>query len=208
MAAHVHAFDFYGGVPDELVPDNRKTAVIRRTRGKDPVLNRSYSDLAEHYGCAISPARVRRPKDKANVEAGVGLITGRAIAALRDRRFFTLGELNAALSEKVSEINSAQFTRKPGSRASAFGAQEREELAPLPKSPFQVCSWERATVRPDCHVAARKILLRAVRIRRQGGRRASPTCRKATRAISNGTPRGSRSGPPRSGRRASAPPPR
>lgn len=98
---------------------------------------------------------MRRPKDKANVEAGVGLITRRAIAALRDRRFFTLGELNAALSEKASEINSAQFARKPGSRASVFEAQEREELAPLPKSPFQVCSWERATVRPDCHVAAR-----------------------------------------------------
>ena len=98
---------------------------------------------------------MRRPKDKANVEAGVGLIARRAIAALRDRRFFTLGELNAALSEKASEINSAQFARKPGSRASVFEAQEREELAPLPKSPFQVCSWERATVRPDCHVAAR-----------------------------------------------------
>ena len=155
LSAHVHAFDFYGGVAAELVPDNCKTAVIKHARGEDPVLNRSYSDLAEHYGCAISPARVRRPKDKANVEAGVGLVTRRAIAALRDRRFFTLGELNAALAEKVSEINSAQFARKPGSRASAFEAQERSELAPLPKSPFQVCSWERATVRPDYHVAVR-----------------------------------------------------
>ena len=155
LTAHVHAFDFYGGVADELVPDNCKTAVIKRAKGKDPVLNRSYSDLAEHYGCAISPARVRRPRDKANVEAGVGIVTRRAIAALRDRRFFTLGELNAALSEKVAEINSAQFTRKPGSRASVFEAQERAELAPLPESPFQVCSWERATVRPDYHVAAR-----------------------------------------------------
>lgn len=155
LTAHVHALDFYGGVPDELVPDNCKTAVVSHARGKDAVLNRSYSDLAEHYGCAISPARVRRPKDKANVEAGVGIVTRRAIAALRDRRFFTLGELNAALLEKVAEINSAQFTRKPGSRTSVFESQERDELAPLPRAPFQVCSWERATVRPDYHVAAR-----------------------------------------------------
>lgn len=155
LSAHVHAFDFYGGVPEELVPDNCKTAVTSHARGKDPVLNRSYSDLAEHYGCAVCPARVRRPKDKANVEAGVGLVTRRAIAALRDRTFFTLGELNAALAEKVAAINAAQFTRKPGSRSSVFESQERPELSPLPKAPFQVCSWERATVRGDYHVAAR-----------------------------------------------------
>lgn len=155
LTAHVHALDFFGGAPEELVPDNCKTAVTSHARGKDPMLNRSYSDLAAHYGCAITPARVRRPKDKANVEAAVGMVTRRAIAALRDRPFFTLGELNAALAEKVAEINSAQFTRKPGSRASVFEAQERQELAPLPKTPFPVCSWERATVRSDYHVAAR-----------------------------------------------------
>ena len=155
LTAHVHAFDFYGGSPEELVPDNCKTAVTSHAKGREAVLNRSYAELAEYYGCAISPARVRRPKDKANVESGVGVVTRRAIAALRDRRFFTLGEFNAALAEKVAEINSTPFARKPGCRASVFEAQERDALAPLPKLPFQVSSWERATVRSDYHVAAR-----------------------------------------------------
>ena len=101
LLAHVHAFDFFGGVPKELVPDNCKTAVISHVRGCDVVLNRAYSDLASYYGCAISPARVRHPKDKANVEAGVGMVTRHAIAPLRNRAFFTLGELNAALLEKI-----------------------------------------------------------------------------------------------------------
>ena len=155
LTAHVHAFDFFGGVPEELVPDNCKTAVVSHAKGKEAVLNRSYAELAEYYGCAISPTRVRSPKDKANVEAGVGVITRRAIAALRDRVFFTLGELNAALAEKVAEVNATPFARKPGCRASVFEGQERDALAPLPKVPFQVCSWERATVRSDYHVAAR-----------------------------------------------------
>lgn len=153
--AHNHAFAFYGGVPQELVPDNCKTAVISNAFGKDPVLNKAYASLAEYYGCAIAPARVRHPKDKANVEAGVGLITRRAIAALRDRDFFTLDELNAALKEKITEINTAPFTRKPGSRASVFESQERCELAPLPQDPFPICSWERLTVRSNYHIAAK-----------------------------------------------------
>lgn len=154
LAAHVRALDFFGGVPEELVPDNCRTAVTKHTR--DVLLvNRAYADLASYYGCSVVPARVRRPRDKANVEAGVGIVTRRAIAALRDRTFFTLAELNAALQAKVAEVNESRFSRKPGSRSSVFDAQEREALAPLPAAPFQVCSWERATVRSDYHVPAR-----------------------------------------------------
>lgn len=154
LAAHVHAFEFFGGVCEELVPDNCKTAVVKRTR-EELLLNRAYADLASYYGCSIVPARVRKPRDKANVEAGVGIVTRRAIAALRDRTFFTLAELNAALQAKVAGINDSPFTRKPGSRSSVFDAQEREALAPLPAAPFQVCSWERVTVRSDYHVPVR-----------------------------------------------------
>lgn len=107
LTAHVHALDFFGGAPEELVPDNCKTAVTSHARGKDPMLNRSYSDLAAHYGCAITPARVRRPKDKANVEAAVGMVTRRAIAALWDRPFFTLGEIEEAVEEKLADLHSA-----------------------------------------------------------------------------------------------------
>ena len=154
LAAHVRALDFFGGVPEELVPDNCRTAVTRHTRD-ELLVNRAYADLASYYGCSVVPARVRRPRDKANVEAGVGIVTRRAIAALRDRTFFTLAELNAALQAKVAEINDAMFSRKPGSRSSVFDAQERDSLAPLPAVPFQVCSWERVTVRSDYHVCVR-----------------------------------------------------
>jgi transposase len=155
LTAHVHALDFYGGVPLEIVPDNCKTAVTSHKRNSPLVINKAYENFAHHYGCSIIPTRVRKPKDKANVEAGVGLITRRVIAPLRNRTFFTLGELNAAISEKVAQINSAQFARKPGSRASVFELQEQSELAPLPKTPFQVCNWESVTVRSDYHVAVR-----------------------------------------------------
>jgi hypothetical protein len=101
------------------------------------------------------PARVRRPKDKANVEIGVGVITRHAIAALRDRVFFSLGELNAALAAKVDEINAMQFAKKPATRSSVFESQEKEALSALPVVPFAVCIWERATVRSDYHVFAK-----------------------------------------------------
>lgn len=153
LTAHVNALNFYGGVPLEIVPDNCKTAVISHNKSSDVVINKAYADFADYYGCAIIPARVKKPKDKANVEAGVGLVTRRIIAALRNRTFFSLGELNAAILEKISHVNTAPFARKPGSRASIFDSQEKDELAPLPKTPFQVCSWESVTVRSDYHVA-------------------------------------------------------
>lgn len=152
LTAHVHALDFFGGAPDQLVPDNCKTAVVSHARGKAPVVNRSYAELAEHYGCAVVPARVRAPRDKANVEAGVGVVTRRAVAALRDEVFFTLGELNAALQAKVAEINAAPFAKAPGSRREVFLGQERDALSPLPAAPFEVCRWLAATVRPDYRV--------------------------------------------------------
>ena len=154
LLAHVHALDFFGGVPEQVVCDNCKTAVVSHAKGKAPVVNRSYLDMSCHYGFAVVPARVRSPRDKANVEAGVGMVTRHAIAALRDEEFLTLAELNAALSAKVAEINAAPFSRKPGSRRDAYVGQERGALSPLPAAPYEVCSWEYATVRPDYHVPA------------------------------------------------------
>ena len=152
LTAHVHAFDYYGGVPAELVSDNCKTAVTKHTRDQ-VVINKAYSDLAAYYGCAVMPARVRQPKDKANVEIGVGIITRQVIASFRDRVFFSLGELNAALIARVEEINNMQFAKKPTSRNSIFETQEKDVLSALPATAFSVCSWERATVRGDYHVA-------------------------------------------------------
>lgn len=153
LCAHIDAFDYFGGLPEQLVPDNCKVAIIKNT-AKECILNRAYADLAAYYGCAVVPARPRRPRDKANVEAAVGIVTRHAIAALRNETFFSLGELNAALAAKVEKINSMPFAKKPGSRNSVFESQEKQALSPLPAQPFSVCTWSRGTVRSDHHVAA------------------------------------------------------
>ncbi|KAF0194480.1 MAG: transposase [Bacillota bacterium] len=93
IAAHVNAYKFFGGVTRMLVPDNLKTGV-QRASWYNPVINRSYQEMAEHYGTAIMPARVRRPKDKPNVEGAVGIISTWILAALRHQRFLSLVELN------------------------------------------------------------------------------------------------------------------
>ena len=99
LNCHVHAFDFFGGVARLLIPDNCKTATLSNTR-YDVILNRSYQELAEHYGTAIVPARVRKPRDKSSAEASVRFAETWIVAALRDRKFFSLRELNEAVAEK------------------------------------------------------------------------------------------------------------
>ena len=96
----MRAFEFFGGVPAILVPDNLHSAVDRAHR-YEPDLNRTYSDLAAHYGSAIIPARSRKPRDKAKVEVGVQVAQRWILAALRNRTFFSLAEANAAISERL-----------------------------------------------------------------------------------------------------------
>lgn len=119
ITAHVNAFKFFGGVPQILVPDNLKTGV-EKPDYYSPVINKVYHEMAEHYGVAIVPARVRKPKDKAVVEGTTGIISTWIIAALRNQTYFTLTELNQAFAEKLQEFNSRPFQKKPGSRLSAF----------------------------------------------------------------------------------------
>ena len=90
ITAHIHMYEYFGGVARLLVPDNCKTAVIRNGDWNDPQLNRVYHEMAEHYGCAIVPARVRAPKDKPNAEGTVGVISTWITAALRNEQFFSL----------------------------------------------------------------------------------------------------------------------
>ena len=142
--AHVNAYRFYSGVTRILVPDNLKTGVIKNTKN-ETVLNRSYREMAEHYGTAVIPARPRTPKDKAFVEGSVGVVSTWIIAALRNRRFFSLDELNEAVSEKLYEFNHKPFQKKEGSRAAAF-EEEKPFLLPLPAVPFELAMWKVATV--------------------------------------------------------------
>lgn len=112
--AHVNMFRYFGGSVVMLVPDNLKTGVDHNRDWFTPQINRTYRELAEHYHTAVVPARVRRPKDKAGAEGTVGVVSTRIIAALRNRKFFSLPELNQAIREKLEEHNNAPFSKKRG----------------------------------------------------------------------------------------------
>lgn len=152
IAAHVHTYHYWGGVTRILVPDNLKTGVDR-VNWYTPVINRTYHDLAEHYGTAVIPARVRHPKDKANVEGTVGILTTHIVAALRNQKFFSLYELNTTIQEKLETFNARPFQKKPGSRLSVFLEEEKEFLIPLPIHSYELSSWKIATVQNDYHVS-------------------------------------------------------
>ena len=148
IEAHVHAYAFFEGVTRILVPDNLKTGVIKNTRN-ELVLNRSYHEMAEHYGTAIIPARPVSPRDKPNVEGTVGVIETWILAALRNRKFFTFEELNRAIREKLQEFNGKPFQKKKGSRLTAFEEEEKSFLMPLPASPYETAIWSKATIQAD-----------------------------------------------------------
>ena len=114
--AHVHMYEYFGGVARILVPDNCKTAVVHNGGWKDQRINETYQEMAEHYGTAIIPARVRAPKDKLNAEGTVGNISTWITAALRDEQFFSLTELNRAIRDKLELFNQRLFQKKEGSR--------------------------------------------------------------------------------------------
>ena len=150
-AAHVNAYKYFGGVARIIQCDNLRTGVLRH--GRDEVeLNRSYQELAEHYGTAILPARVRSPKDKAFVEGTVGVISTFILAALRNQRFLSLDELNDAILERLYEFNHKPFQKRDGSRASEF-EEEKPFLLPLPSRPFELSTWKIATVGSNYHIA-------------------------------------------------------
>ena len=150
-AAHVNAYSYFGGVARILVPDNLKTGVIKNTQS-ELVLNKSYQELAEHYGTAIMPARVRTPKDKATVEGSVGNISSFILAAIRNQKFFTLRELNETIRGKLHAFNHKPFQKKDGSRATWF-AEEKAALLPLPRDPFELAVWKVATVAFNYHIS-------------------------------------------------------
>jgi len=131
----VRAFAALGGVPEIVVPDNLKAAVTRAHR-YEPELNRTYADLAHHYGVAVIPARAAKPRDKAKVEVGVQVVERWIVARLRHHTFFALAEVNAAISELLPALNARPFKKLPGSRQSLFATLDRPALQPLPAQPY------------------------------------------------------------------------
>jgi transposase len=155
ISAHVNAYRFFGGATRILVPDNLKTGVVKAD-WYSPVINKTYHELAEYYGTAVIPAGVRKPKEKALVERTVGILSTWIIAALRNRQFFSLYELNQAVRSKLDEFNKKPFQKKPGCREDAF-IEERQFLISLPDKPFELSAWKTATVQLNYHVYADKM---------------------------------------------------
>jgi transposase len=149
--SHVRAFEFGGGVPELVIPDNLLSGVRRACR-YEPEVNPTYQDLAVHYGVAVMPARVRKPRDKAKAEAGVQLVQRWILARLRRRTFFSLGELNGAIRELLGPLNERPFRKRPGSRRSLFESLEQPALRPLPAERFTYAEWKKARVHIDYHV--------------------------------------------------------
>lgn len=148
LQCHVNAYRHFGGVARLLIPDNCKTATVSNTR-YDTILNRSYNELAEHYGTAVVPARVRRPKDKSHAEGSVRFAETWIIAALRDRRFFSLNEVRSAVSEKLEELNQRPFKQRKGCRQSAYLEEEKDFMFPIPVNDFEPAVWSVAKVSVD-----------------------------------------------------------
>ena len=151
IGSHIRAFEAFGGVPSVVVPDNLRAAVSRAHR-YEPELNRTYADLAQHYGFAVLPARVARPRDKAKVEVGVQIVERWMLARLRHYTFFALAEVNTALTTLRAELNTRPFQKLPGSRQSVFEALDRPALQPLPPQPYAYAEWKLVRVNIDYHV--------------------------------------------------------
>jgi transposase len=151
IGSHIRAFEFMGAVPALLVPDNLKSAIKKACRF-EPEATSTYADLARHYGTAILPARPFHPRDKAPVEAGVLLAQRWIVARLRNRQFFSLAELNAAISPLLVDLNHRPFKKLEGCRASAFASIDLPAMMPLPPQRYEFAEWKSATVNIDYHV--------------------------------------------------------
>jgi len=152
--AHVHALNAIGGVPQLLVPDNTKTAVIKACL-YDPQVNRTYAELAAHYDTAILPARPRKPRDKAKVEQAVLIVERWLLGRLRHRTFYSLAEANTAIGELLTHLNEERPIRRLGAtRRQLLEQIDRPALKALPTEAYEYCEWRTCRVGIDYHVDA------------------------------------------------------
>ena len=155
ISSHVRAFSFFGGVARQTVSDNLK-AGITRACFHEPMVNRTYADLARHYKTAILPARPYHPRDKAKVEVGVQIVGRWILARLRDRRFFSLAALNEAIRGLLIDLNNRALRSWGRSRRQLFDELDRPALTPLPDEPYEYAEWKRCRINLDYHVEIAK----------------------------------------------------
>lgn len=151
LDCHNKMFEYFGGVPGIVVPDCLKQGVTK-TDLYDPDINHAYMDLATHYGIAVVPARVRKPKDKSLAEGAVRVVIGRFKWKYRDYTFGSVAQINRALKEVCDEINDEIHTRFKVSRREMWVKYERDKLNPLPAVPFEIIEWKEARLHPDSHI--------------------------------------------------------
>jgi len=148
VGSTTRTFEYFGCVPEVVVPDQLRSAVSGPDR-YEPDINPTYLEMAEHYGVTVIPARPRKPRDKAKVEGGVLIAQRWILAALRNRTFFSLGELNAAIRELLERLNTRPFQKLEGSRRSAFATIDKPAMRPLPARRYEMAEWKKATVNID-----------------------------------------------------------
>jgi transposase len=151
IGSHQRAFSFFGGLPELVIPDNLRSGVTKANR-YEPDLNPTYLDMATHYGVAIVPTRVRKPKDKAKAEVGVQIVERWILASLRNHTFFSLAELNQTIQQLLVKLNQRPFKKLPGSRLEHFQNLEQPALKPLPATPYVYAEWKVVRVHIDYHV--------------------------------------------------------
>jgi transposase len=152
LAGHVRAFAFFGGLPKIIRPDNLKSGIKSPNR-YEPETNPSYQELAEHYGLAIIPACVRKPKDKAHVENSVQNVERWVLAPLRNRTFFSIGEANRAAAPLLEALNQREMAHLGKSRRQLFEELDQPALRPLPERAYEFAAWKNAKVNIDYHIA-------------------------------------------------------
>lgn len=152
IEGHIKAFEFMEAVPTMLVPDNPR-ALVHSADRYEPVINRTYQAMAEHYGCAVLPARPAHPKDKSKAELGVQWVQRWILARLRHRRFFSIAELNGAIAPLLAELNDKPFQKLQGTRRSWFEQIDRPAMRALPRLAFEYAEFKKARVsKLDYHV--------------------------------------------------------
>jgi transposase len=151
LLSHVHMFEYFGGVPGAVVPDNLKSGVKSPDR-YEPVINPSYQDMATHYGTCVLPARVRKPKDKAKVEAAVLVAQRWILARLRNCTFHSLSEMNTAIRECLEIINQRKMRVIGKSRKTLWQELDRPVLKPLPPTRYEFAAWSKSKLQINYHV--------------------------------------------------------
>lgn len=150
---HLSMYEYFGASTRLLVPDNLKVGILNNKKFEDPIANRAYQELADHYNTALLPARPYRPKDKAAVEGAANQATIHIIAKLRNRKFFGINELNVAIRKELELFNRNEFQKRDGSRYSVFMEEELPFMQPFPVFPYEYAQWKVATVQLNYHIS-------------------------------------------------------